>query len=319
YLGNNRAVVRASTGVADQVTHYYPWGSVYGDLGSGASLQPFKYGDKELDLSNGIARYDYSARAYFPSIPRFASPDRYADTYSYITPYAFCGNNPVNITDPTGNTITQMIDDEKYWYRKDKEGNWGFYNAAGVRYTGTQSCAEHLDLIRNSDESLANMIEILVDSEYETEIQYITDSSKEEPHNGSKVRFGKTYTGYSIIKYAPQNWKGMIGFDFLTGYESYVQDPAGILAHELGHTFSRIMEGNLTKLILQSRQSPLVAIQDEVISCLVENIVRKSEGEPVRISYYYGNKSGKMTIDGGTPLRFTLDDYLLFKQLTQIR
>ena len=28
-------------------------GGVYADLGTGAAVQPFKYGDKELDLSNG--------------------------------------------------------------------------------------------------------------------------------------------------------------------------------------------------------------------------------------------------------------------------
>ncbi|MDE6692824.1 MAG: hypothetical protein K2K05_05505, partial [Muribaculaceae bacterium] len=35
YLGNNRAVVRASDGAFVQVTHYYPWGNVYSDMGTG--------------------------------------------------------------------------------------------------------------------------------------------------------------------------------------------------------------------------------------------------------------------------------------------
>ena len=105
YLGNNRAVVNVSTGVMEQITHYYPWGGVYADLGTGASVQPFKYGDKELDLSNGIARYDYTARAYVPVTLRFDRPDLYASSYPHISPYAFCANNPVNITDPTGNIL----------------------------------------------------------------------------------------------------------------------------------------------------------------------------------------------------------------------
>lgn len=41
YLGNNRAVVRASDGAFVQVTLYYPCGSVYGDMGTGSSVQPY--------------------------------------------------------------------------------------------------------------------------------------------------------------------------------------------------------------------------------------------------------------------------------------
>ena len=40
-------------------------GVVYADLGTGAAVQPFKYGDKELDLTNGIARYDYTISQTF--------------------------------------------------------------------------------------------------------------------------------------------------------------------------------------------------------------------------------------------------------------
>ena len=112
YLGNNRAVVRASDGAFVQVTYYYPWGSVYGDMGTGASLQPYKYGDKELDLTAGVARYDYSARAYYAAIPHFDRPDALAGKYPHISPYAFCANNPVNVTDPTGNAINMWAINE---------------------------------------------------------------------------------------------------------------------------------------------------------------------------------------------------------------
>ena len=73
--------------------------------GSGASLSPYKYGDKEPDLTVGVARYDYAARAYFTAIPRFDRPDALAGKYPHISPYAFCANNPVNVTDPNGNDI----------------------------------------------------------------------------------------------------------------------------------------------------------------------------------------------------------------------
>ena len=102
YLGNNRAVVNVSTGAMEQITHYYPWGGVYADLGTGAAVQPFKYGDKELDLTNGIARYDYTARAYVPATLRFDRIDPLAAKHPDQSPYVFCANNPVNNIDPDG-------------------------------------------------------------------------------------------------------------------------------------------------------------------------------------------------------------------------
>jgi hypothetical protein len=38
-------------------------------------------------------------------IKRFLSTDPHADKYAYISPYAFCNNNPVNVIDPDGRDI----------------------------------------------------------------------------------------------------------------------------------------------------------------------------------------------------------------------
>ncbi|MDE6696938.1 MAG: hypothetical protein K2K25_08655 [Muribaculaceae bacterium] len=110
-----------------QVTYYYPWGSVYGDMGTGASVQPYKYGDKELDLTAGVARYDYAARAYFIAIPRFDRPDALAGKYPHISPYAFCANNPVNALDSDGKLVIFINGfvffdggSANYWEGKDR-------------------------------------------------------------------------------------------------------------------------------------------------------------------------------------------------------
>ncbi|MDE6654082.1 MAG: hypothetical protein K2K37_06815, partial [Muribaculaceae bacterium] len=63
-------------------------------------------------LTAGVARYDYSARAYYAAIPRFDRPDALAGKYPHISPYAFCANNPVNVTDPTGNAINMWAINE---------------------------------------------------------------------------------------------------------------------------------------------------------------------------------------------------------------
>lgn len=51
HLGNNRAVVNED-GTLEQVTHYYPFGDMYGDAGLNASAQP--YNGKELDRMNRL-------------------------------------------------------------------------------------------------------------------------------------------------------------------------------------------------------------------------------------------------------------------------
>ena len=143
YLGNNRAVVNVSTGVMEQITHYYPWGGVYADLGTGASVQPFKYGDKELDLSNGIARYDYTARAYVPVTLRFDRIDPLAAKHPDQSPYIFCANNPVNNIDPDGmDWITAQYDDDYFyfWHPEIKcqdDISKYFYDNEGIEYLGS--------------------------------------------------------------------------------------------------------------------------------------------------------------------------------------
>ena len=53
-----------------------------------------------INLDPGLT--DYGARYYAPAFGRWTSPDPLADKYYSVSPYAFCGNNPVNFVDPDG-------------------------------------------------------------------------------------------------------------------------------------------------------------------------------------------------------------------------
>jgi len=64
--------------------------------------QPYKYGGKELDMMNGLNIYDNLARLYDPAIGRTLTPDPLCENYYSISPYAWCGNNPVNAVDADG-------------------------------------------------------------------------------------------------------------------------------------------------------------------------------------------------------------------------
>ena len=102
YQGSNRAVVNGTTGAVEQTVAYYPYGGVIADLGTGAGIQPCKFGGKELTLYNGLDEYDFGARQYYPAVPHFTRIDPLCEQDYWLSPYLYCANDPVNNIDPTG-------------------------------------------------------------------------------------------------------------------------------------------------------------------------------------------------------------------------
>ncbi|MDE6018001.1 MAG: RHS repeat-associated core domain-containing protein [Muribaculaceae bacterium] len=101
-LGNNRAVINGTTGAVEQTVAYYPFGGVIADLGTPAGGQPYKFGGKELLTANGLNEYDFGARRYYPAVPHFTSIDPLCENYYPLSPYLYCGNDPVNFIDKDG-------------------------------------------------------------------------------------------------------------------------------------------------------------------------------------------------------------------------
>ncbi len=101
HLGDNR-VVLGESGEVEQVNHYYPFGGLMGESENLASSQRYKYNGKELDRTHGLDWYDYGARMYDPALARWMVPDPLAEKYYSVSPYAYCGNNPVKRMDLDG-------------------------------------------------------------------------------------------------------------------------------------------------------------------------------------------------------------------------
>ena len=140
HLGNIREVV-SERGTVIQTTNYYPFGTPYCDAVSSKSpsMQPYKYNGKELDLMHGLNTYDYGARQYNPVVPIWDRVDPLCEKYYNTSPYAYCGNNPVNRVDPNGRDVL-------IWYQ-DKLGN-----DRSFLYNGTQKMVPNnsfvLDFVR---------------------------------------------------------------------------------------------------------------------------------------------------------------------------
>jgi RHS repeat-associated protein len=102
HLGNNRIVTDLNSNIV-QSTQYYPFGMPM-NISTGQDKQPYKFGGKEFDPKFGLNMSDFVARGLDPATGQFTTNDPLAEKYPWISPRAFCANNPINRIDPMGLT-----------------------------------------------------------------------------------------------------------------------------------------------------------------------------------------------------------------------
>ncbi len=102
---------------------YAPFGGITTEynINFGNNVIPkYSFNAKELDEETGM--YYYEARYYAP--PVFTSRDAMFEKYFWMTPYAYCANNPVKYVDPSGEAPISAI----------MEGVGAFVISAGVSF-----------------------------------------------------------------------------------------------------------------------------------------------------------------------------------------
>ena len=180
HLGNNRVVTGGST--VYQRTHYYPFGGPYADVGTASDYQPYKYNGKELDRMHGLDLYDYGFRHYDPIVPMFTQQDPMAEKYYHLSPYVYCGGNPVNAIDADGRIVVD--DNNQIISIIMKDGNLFFSENA------TQSViriANALSLTKSGRNQLYNLTN--------SEIRVHMDISERTIDNGKSYTYGETIQG----------------------------------------------------------------------------------------------------------------------------
>ena len=114
HLGNVR-IVMSQDGTVDQRNQYYPDGTLFGKQSTGGTVQPYKFGQKELERTLPLDEYDFGARWMDPVVgARFTTMDPLCEKYYSISPYAYCGGDPMNAVDPDGRFIISKEQAKKY-------------------------------------------------------------------------------------------------------------------------------------------------------------------------------------------------------------
>ncbi len=79
---------------------YFAFGETFIEEHKNSNNSPYKFNGKELDEESGL--YYYGARYYDPRTSIWLSVDPKAAKFPSYSPYAYCFNNPIILTDPDG-------------------------------------------------------------------------------------------------------------------------------------------------------------------------------------------------------------------------
>ena len=105
HLGSIRAVIDGN-GKLLEANDYYAFGQRQprSELPQLAANR-FKYNGKELQTIGNLGFLDYGARMYDVLLGRWFNVDPLCEKYYSLSPYVYCGNNPIIYIDPDGRKV----------------------------------------------------------------------------------------------------------------------------------------------------------------------------------------------------------------------
>ena len=244
HLGSIRSLWSTNYNYDDR---YYPSGLPWSN-DTGYDVGPYKYNGKEFIETHGLDEYDSQARWYYPAIMRTTTMDPHAENYYNISPYAWCGNNPVNVIDPDGRRLL----------------------IAGTKEYNKQVMNDLKQLAKDNPE-VKKMITDLIKSP-----------------NTHLIEMPKDNDGYNYITFNERKAEDGIAQGSKVGYDPNRKDtksekertPRVGLAHELKHS-SDIDKG---KMDMETKTETGVPVR-EVDAVNIENKIREKTGDKKRTTY----------------------------------
>ena len=285
HQGNNRVVINHS-GTVEEVNHYYPFGGTFAGT---SSIQPYKYNAKELDARKGLNLYDYGARHYDAALGRFTTVDPLAEKYYGISPYAYCGNEPVRRIDPDGKDWRVQIyyDEETRRMQYLLTVNAALYNTSNDQSLDMKALS---DAITKQVADAYNFSGKDFDVKMNFNLRVIdsADKLKEREHLIQVVN--QNEIGSSSPKTMGRAYTFLHGLDIKVGTVAVSDMLKGsdnrTIGHELGHTgglFHKDEKESDDNLMLQKS-----SLQKNQIDPLTANKLERKQIEIIQQNYIHG-------------------------------
>ena len=304
HLGSVRVITDGSGSVVER-NDYYPMGmrTSTGNSYPQLTTNLYKYNGKEVQTVGGLGFTDYGARMYDDFTGRWFVPDPLAEKYASMSPYMYCGGNPISIIDMHGDSLTITYNGVLGATKNTLiYENGSLYSLNGVQYTGKvkgylKYVTEALQTLESTAEG-KSLVSELQDSENMFTIKKGNNSFK--PNH-----FFNAGANLSEVQTATGNKKGSSGSggviywnaNSTTGgidINGNINRPAFIsLAHEMAHAsdankgvlhFSKDFTSQLTKTSYYPKYNGL--LKSEWRAVYRENLIRRQLGIPMRA--YYG-------------------------------
>ena len=150
-LGSIRAIVDGSGRLLEE-NDYYAFGQRHPRSEQAQfSANRFKYNGKELQTVGGLGYLDYGARMYDQSLGRWFTTDPLSEKYYGLSPYVYCGNNPLRYVDPDGKKIVDAKGNVIYthkggWIKNAPKDAMRLGNAMMETRTGTMQFNKMVDV-----------------------------------------------------------------------------------------------------------------------------------------------------------------------------
>ncbi|MCD7972129.1 MAG: hypothetical protein LUG18_05595 [Candidatus Azobacteroides sp.] len=198
----------------------------YSDEGIRNMNSAERFTGHEFQAQHGLNVYDQLARMLNQTEGRFWQMDPLAEKYYWISPYVYCGNNPVKYIDPNGEEYIIHFE------RNDKNEITGIKISAKVYITGANASTEKANelnaMAKNvfKSENVGN-IGVSFDISYE----YSEEISVNDLKAGENLLTFSAETGRSQVMGSK---KGGIHYSATTG-TIYKNADNNVVMHETGH------------------------------------------------------------------------------------
>ena len=173
HLGSS-SWITYTDGEAVQHLHYLPWGEEFVDQRITDFSARHTFSAKERDSETGLSYF--GARYYSSDLSIWLSVDPMSDKYPSLSPYVYCADNPVKLTDPDGRWIPGVDDDNNIIVTQEEGDDINSFK----KFMGTAYSDEEIQNMYNglTENGIINLTKT-----YGREFQIMTDALNDAYNN----------------------------------------------------------------------------------------------------------------------------------------